>query len=310
MKFLNEKQPDGCFSFFYVNLLQIIIFNMHLARHFLIFLLVSVAGVARSQSDTLRFTLSDASTRLGYTHISVIDPYLSPMKYSGGGICVSNESRKLFSPDNTVWSMQSMVNASAGTLYNQEGTAGMIYAGGNFGWGTFAQLVKTNNFRLHAGGQVDAIFAVKYLSRNVNNPVNFDMALNLNLALNAGYQFTLFRVPFSCQLDMASPVLGYMFVPLQGASYYEMFDVGKPDDAYHFSFIHNKQGLKTSFMLSIPFRNFTINAGVTDNSLKYKANGMVFTFNELSLQAGLRYQFKYFGGTRKKAPASFVSPGF
>lgn len=283
---------------------------MQFVRHLLIILFVLVAGVARSQSDTLRFTLSDASTRLGYTHISLTDPYLSPLNYSGGGICVSNESRKLFNPDNTVWSMQSMVNASFGTLYNPEGTAGMIYAGGNFGWGTFARVVQTSNFRLHAGGQVDAVFAVKYLSRNVNNPVNFDMAVNLNLAVNAGYQFTVFKVPFSCQLDLVSPILGYMFVPLQGASYYEMFDVGKPDDAYHFSSVYNKQGLKAGLMLSIPFRSFTINAGVSNNRLKYKANDMVFTFDELSFQAGLRYQFKYFGGTRKKAPASFVAPGF
>lgn len=280
---------------------------MALNRFYIVVFAAFYCWLLPAQSDT-QYLLTDASSRLGIAQFSLVDPYLSPAKYAGSGVVFSHKAHKLFNASNKSWSHQSKWNALAGMLNNESGLAGMMYFGGNYNWGAYYNLLQMKDFSVLAGANANALFGFKYLSRNVNNPVNFDMAIDLQMALALSYKFKVFRQPVYLQLDAESPLVGCMFVPMPGASYYEMFDLGSPVDAFHFSSLHNRHALRTDFMVTIPLNTFSVITGVGLQSLIYKANNSVYSFNNFTFQAGVRYQLRYFGGKKKAAPTNFIEP--
>jgi len=158
-----------------------------------------------------------------------------------------------------------------------------------------------------AGGTWDAGLGYKDVPRNVNNPGNVDLATNLNLSGVAIYDIILRRRVLKLQLAVETPVIGWMYVPLAGASYYEMFMLGNTSDISHFSSIINKRGIHPKLTLDVPFKSSVWRIGVGYQRLQYKANNMIFDRNELSFMLGTTFDVIHFGGRSKKAPANFIS---
>jgi hypothetical protein len=154
---------------------------------------------------------------------------------------------------------------------------------------------------------VDVNVGVKSIARNVNNPVNVDLATNINLSSLLRYDFTVFKLKFRLKYQIEIPVVGAMFVPTFGQSYYEMFEIGNLSNAVHFSALHNKRGINQDIQLEIPFNKSTIQLGFGGNSLKYKANEMIFYQNEFNLQIAFIYDIYKFSGSKKALPENFIS---
>lgn len=269
-------------------------------------LLFSVRMWAQEETPQ-KYTLTSASDQIGLSILSMTDPYLSPLPYSGVGIRYEHAERKFFSPENTKLSMEGKVRALAGMTLNPEYTASMSYLGANYSWGMHYHFQVLGNFQVLAGGTADAVFGFKTNTRNVNNPVNLDMATNLNLSGIARYDFKTRCRTLRLSYALEIPVLGCMYVPYGGASYYEMFSLGNLSDAFHFSSLHNKQGATSSIMLDVPFRHSTWKFGINSSRLEYKANDLVFNQNEFSLMIGCKYDLHIFSGTKTPAPSNFIS---
>lgn len=196
----------------------------------------------------------------------------------------------------------------AGIALNKALTSDILYLGVNFGYGMEYRLNPINGIKIQVGGIWDVDFAMKNLERNINNPVNLDMATNLNLSAQATYDIVLKRKTLKLNLALQTPVLGCMFVPRSGASYYEMFELGNLTDAIHFSSIHNKRGVMGTFSVEVPFRRSVWNFGLRFNELRYAANELVFNRNEFSLLIGTTFDGIRFAGTKNQKPKNFISP--
>lgn len=66
-----------------------------------------------------------------------------------------------------------------------------------------------------------------------------------------------------------------MFIPEQGESYYEIFELKNYSDILHFSSFHNKQGFAEELTIQVPLKHTTWKLAVRNDYLKYSANEMV-----------------------------------
>jgi len=251
---------------------------------------------AAQEVDARKQLLSTIENSINISTISIVDPYLSPLNYQGLGGSFHTENRKFLSPDNLKLSRQVSLNLVGGMAINPAYTASMIFAGGDFGWGLHYHLKPFANFQILGGGLWDVNFMYKMVGRNTNNPINVDLATNINFSGIARYDFVLFKKTHRLQLNLQSPLLGCMYVPLAGASYYEMFKLWNLSSTTHFSSLHNKRGINTSLSIYVPFKRAVWKFGIGYNGLKYSANDMIFKQQELSVLVGTTFDRIIFAG--------------
>jgi len=262
---------------------------------------------AQPAADTKKYSLVSVSKAGSLSIIDFTDPYLSPINYSGLGLGYTITKRKYFKPDNIDFSMRSHRNIIAGIAFNPAVSSSMTFIGSEYSWGAFYHYRKLNDIQILAGSTIDGILGFKSISRNVNNPINADAAVNLNLAAQVRYDFRAKRTRMRLNYEIETPIAGCMFVPVGGASYYEMFELWNLKDAIHFSSLHNKSGLKSSLTLAIYLKKSTLSVGFGSQNLMYEANNLVFKQQIMSLHIGYKYDFYSFKGRKNPAPINFIS---
>jgi len=271
------------------------------------FLFLLFSNLMTAQQADENFLLTTQSNRVGVSTLKLLDPYLSPLVYSGMAIRFDEEKSRFLSVSTNSLSIQQHFNLIGGMSLNPAKTSSMLYAASYYDFGIYHHFPSVYGVRLMAGGSWDVDFGYKMIARNINNPVNIDLATNFNFSGIAKYDIRLFKRVVGLQLRAQAPVLGCMFVPRGGASYYEMFDLWNLDNAIHFSSLHNKQGISGDIFCVVPFKNFTLNFGVKYNGLAYKANDMVFKRNEFSFVMGSQFDVIKFSGRNKIAPRNFIN---
>ncbi|MFZ4581572.1 MAG: DUF3316 domain-containing protein [Paludibacter sp.] len=263
--------------------------------------------VFAQQPTDKKYSLITSTNNTALTILSLTDPYLSPITYSGLGVGFEHAERKYFKPENTDFSMQHKLNSLVGIALNPSFSASTTYLGGAYSWGAFYHYRKLSDVQILAGATTDAQFGFKSNTRNVNNPINVDVALNLNLAAAFRYDFVLKNKKMRLAYELESPLMGCMFVPMVGASYYEMFDLWNLRNTIHFSSLHNKLAYKSALVLEVPMRSSVFTVGFSTHSLKYGANDLVFKQNSFSLLLGYKINLYKFKGSDNVAPANFIS---
>ncbi len=255
---------------------------------------------AQSDSVQKQYILQTSSTTFGLSTVSLLDNYLSPLPYKGIGLRITHEDRQFMSPNNDRLSSLSRIRLETGTTHNPAQTASLLFAGLDYTWGIYYHFRPIKHMQILTGGLADVDFGAKTITRNVNNPGSFDMALNLNLSAVVIYDIPLKKRTLRLQGTLESPWIGCMFVPAQGSSYYEIFSLGASGNFVHFSSFHNKLSLRQNYFVEIPFANSCWRFGISCDLTKWSANQLVFKQNDATV---------YFGYTRtltsfnKKHPA-------
>ena len=249
-----------------------------------------------------KFALTTRNNYIGFTTLTLLDNYLSPLEYDGSGLKIEIEERRFFSPYNPNLSHQSSIGLLLGLTYNPQRTASITYFGLDYAWGTHYHFRPIENLQILTGGLADIGIGAKLNSRNVNNQFNMDLATNINLSAVVLYDFKFIRLQSA--FDM--PTMGCMFVPVQGASYYEMFDLGNTDNTVHFSSFHNKIGFRQKYTAFFTLKRSVLSLSYGYNYLKYEANNMVFKKTESIISLGWSYDFHIFAGRKRQAPDNFV----
>lgn len=264
--------------------------------------------VATAQNkNEQKYALMSNSSVLGVSVLNLADPYLSPLTYSGFGVRFDGDSRKYLNPDNINLSWNQRINFVLGMGLNPAYSSSMVYMAANGGLGVHYHFRPLKGLQLLAGGVWDIDFGMKQIGRNVNNPYSVDLSTNLNLSGVALYDIPLRKRTLSLSGSVESPLLGCMFVPRSGASYYEMFDLWNLESTMHFSSLHNKRGFTETLAVDVPFNRSTWRFGIRISNLKYQANDMVFKRNEAALLIGIKYDVAIFSGKKNSVPVNFIS---
>ena len=274
---------------------------------FALVVLCDFSLLAQSGEDQ-KYLMTTKTNTYGLSSLSLVDPYLSPLTYAGNGIQFEHESRRCWSEKDTRLSVQNKLDLEVGYLLNPAQNSSMTYISVNYSKGMHYQFKPGNGWLFLTGASWDLGLGYKNVARNINNPGNVDLATNFNLSGIAMYDLPLNRRTLRLQLSIETPVIGWMYVPLAGASYYEMFSLGNLSGISHFSSVLNRRGINPRLTVDIPLKRSIWRVGLGYQKLQYTANNMVFDRTETCLILGTTFDAIHFGGRMKKAPNNFISP--
>ena len=152
--------------------------------------------------------------------------------------------------------------------------------------------------RLIAGGEVHAGLGAIYNNRNSNNPVQAKADIDIDASLMAVYPFHIRKVPFTARYQTSLPLIGAMFSPRYGQSYYEM-SLGNYDRNVCFTYPGNAPSMRHFLTLDFPIAGFTFRAGYLCDIRQSRVNGLRSHIWNHSFMIGY---VKHFSFVKRKEP--------
>lgn len=280
----------------------------YMKKSFFLFILLLCAIHVRAQvyPEGGKSTLVTAVNSFRFSRVRLLDTYLSPLYYKGLGITYENDRRRFFSPENDRLSMQSRVTLKAAVTFNPSRNSTISCLAANYAWGMHYHLRPARNLQLLIGGIADMDIGGKFLGRNVNRPANLDFATGLHLSFLLQYKIPAPKRDLILQVSFIIPVMGFMFVPEMGASYYEILSLGNFKNSGHFTSFHNRYGISQTYTIDIPFRKSVWRFGFSSQYLKYGANHLIFKRRDVGILIGWKRDLAAFSGRKSLPPANFI----
>lgn len=194
------------------------------------------------------------ATMYGVGYTNVFDTYLSPQEYRGIDFRISRETMRMTKLFDGNVSAQSFFQADLGYTHNRADNNNTFSGLVNWNYGLHYQFRLTNNFKLLVGGLGDFNAGFVYNLRNSNNPASARAYINLDASTMAIWHLKIKNYPFVLRYQANLPVIGVMFSPEKGQSYYEIFTLGNSSKVVRFTSLHNQPSLRQMFSIDLPIR--------------------------------------------------------
>lgn len=221
---------------------------------------------AKSQyKDSLVFT--NRATLLGIGGANLYDTYLSPLEYKGTSFYLMDERMRKRNWFKTKLLSQQTIEFNFAVADNPAKNASYYWLKAQYGFGAYKQFIQKDRFRLFGGLIWKTTAGVLYNTRNGNNPASGRLYSNLNISAMATYRFK--DVMFRWQMD--TPVLGLLFSPNYGQSYYEI-SLGNSVGLGHFASFHNQKEFRNYLTVDFPVKSTTIRVGYLGSFYQTKVN--------------------------------------
>lgn len=197
-----------------------------------LFLLIPLALLAQDfELEPVEGRSPSARTLLlGIGRTNQLDTYLSPMEYTGLQASFLLRSERMTRLAKRHISFQSTLHGVFTTTDNPAGTAN--YLGGRLAYdaGWHYHYSPLPRLDLKGGAMVGADLGFLYNNRNGNNPAQGRFSVDISLSAGADYSFNLWRLPMRASYQADLPMIGLMFSPEFGESYYEISQRGVGHD--------------------------------------------------------------------------------
>lgn len=229
-----------------------------------------------AQEDSLRATrYVMRSTLFGVGHSNVFETYLSPLEYTGTEVRFLHESMRMTRLLGGKVSGQSLIQVNASYNKNISQTAEMYAGLVNWSYALHYQFRMNNDkLKILVGPMLDLNGGVVYNRRNSNNPAQAKAYGGLGASGMLIYKFRIARYPLTVRYQANLPLLGVMFSPEYGESYYEIFSLGNGGRNVVFTSLHNNPSLRQMVTLDFPIRNVTMCVGYVCDIQQSKVNNL------------------------------------
>ena len=166
---------------------------------------------------------------LGLGPSNVLDTYLTPEKFRGTGYTY------LYIRDNAPadtlrrWTTTIEHEVDFSKTKDRSENSTNLEATYNLYWARYFNLQPINHLRLQVGAAANVCLGGIYDLTSSNNPGQVRAALNIMPSATVGYNFSICNQRFSARYELNLPLVGVMFSPNYGQSYYEIFSQGNYD---------------------------------------------------------------------------------
>lgn len=219
---------------------------------FIVFL-VGMSGNLSAQCDSLhanRYVTRATTYGIGYTNI--LDTYLSPQEYKGLEGRIARETIRMTKLFNGHVSLQNFFQANLSYTHNHTEDNNTFAGLVNWNVGLHYQFRINENLKLLAGGLGDFNGGFVYNLRNSNNPASAKAYANLAASGMAIYRFKIKKHQLVARYQANVPLVGVMFSPNYGQSYYEIFTLGNSDGVIKFTTPKNQPSIRQMISLDFP----------------------------------------------------------
>ena len=245
-----------------------------------------------SQQKEALTTVNDA-TMIGIGSCNTMDTYLSDEGYSGTGYRLMNERIKNLASNPRV-SLQQTIDVQYSKQLNTMMSASTLAAFLDYKLNYYYRFSPLPSLNILTGGGAHAMTGVLYNTRNGNNPASAKLDLSLNLSLMATYNVRIKSYPIMLRYQIDTPLVGAMFAPNYGQSYYEIFSLGNTEGVVRMNSPFNKFALRNYFSVDFPIAGVTFRAGYIGNYYQTDVNNIQHHMRSHSFVLGFVREFSSF----------------
>ena len=230
---------------------------------------------------------------IGIGPSNILDTYLSPEHYNGFELRFIDQAERhkittsstpssmglCYSPESSNWT--TTLTHQAQISYSKPRSEDANYLYGLYSFILARQRhwhLMGNRLELKAGAQGEIGGGFLYNTRNGNNPAQARAYLNIAPNASARYLFNIRKMRAAVQYEVALPLLGVLFSPNYGQSYYELFSKGNYDHNIVFTTPFNAPTLRQMLSFDFTVKDHIFRIGYLGdfqqakvNSLKYHA---------------------------------------
>ena len=195
-------------------------------RLFSILTLLVCTCAMQAQTDSLPCTTS--AYHIGVGPMNVLDTYLSQEKFTGTGFTFLSDTE--YERPGRRWMTVMQHQARFSMLHDRTDTEDELEGAYDFYVGRYYTLnVLRSTLNAQLGCRLNGGAGFIDNTSNSNNPAQARAHLNLMPSARASYGFTLLKRPMALHYELDLPLVGIMFSPNYGQSYYEIFNRGNYD---------------------------------------------------------------------------------
>jgi len=230
------------------------------------FWLLAVAIHANGQTDvTTRYQIGGGVTK-------ILDTYLSQEKFSGPGLTFLTSSER--QKPNKLWATMVQHELNFSSTEDRVGTVSELQGDYTFFYGRYRKW-EFSRLTLQAGAIGALNLGFIYNTSNSNNPAQGRLSLNAMPMAIATYRFPLLKKLWAVRYEVELPLVGLMFSPNYGQSYYEIFSRGNYDHNLVPTTFVSAPNFRQQFTLSCTLsRSTTLSIGYLGNYQQAKVNNL------------------------------------
>ncbi|MDR3269467.1 MAG: DUF3316 domain-containing protein [Tannerella sp.] len=263
--------------------------------------LVCLSGSLAAQTNAEETPYSvNEGTMIGFGGYNIKNSYLSfgdDIKYTGKGVHVLNERMRMIHPR---VSSQQMFHVDLSLCKNPAATISAMSGIVDYSHGYHYRFEPVPGLKLLAGTSLRGMLGIVYNTQTGNNPTAINADIDLNLSVAGIYTLRLRNYPLTLRYQVEAPLVGVLFSPNYGQSYYEIFGLGNMSDVIKCSSLHNKQALRNYLTVDFPVWTFTVRTGYLNNLYYTHVNKINVHHVSHSFTIGLVKEFIAFRGKQLK----------
>lgn len=272
-------------------------------------LLLLLALPMQAQEDSLqanRYVMRATLYGVGFTNI--LDTYLSPAEYTGPEVRILRESMRMTKLMDGRVSVQSLFQGHLSLTENRAGTGSEMAGLVNWNYALHYQFRLSEKLKILAGPLLDINGGFVYNLRNSNNPAQARAYANLAASGMVIYRFRIGNYPLVARYQANLPLMGIMFSPEYGQSYYEIFSLKHGGKNVLFTSLHNQPSLRQFLTLDFPIRSVNMRFGYVCDIQQAQVNHLKSHTWSHAFMLGFVKNFYLLKGKNKVAMPSGVSP--